>query len=358
MERRRLQSELAALAKAPPEAREAFFGKLRAAVRRHPGEPYFPLLGAYAARLQSRDPMPWLARAIERGPHYGQVHLALADVMHRHRKLDQAYMHLRLAAAYDVNLVEEVIARALRWAGNFESLARGFPVGAEGSALLTKLCARVAVAQALDCWREAARRDPNDWRAELRLAEALVTTLESMPARDDAEHATGAEAEAEAEARRVVGGLTDAKQGWRASYLNARLRAHDGDSVGAVQTLLATCPTNDAAEACLGLALDVARRVHDAALLERVTDRYLPALCASSAACAKAHERAGAAFAALDTWSTAVEHYSAAARAEPTTARWLRVAESATRAGAPTVAKTALVRAELIRSGHPQVAEP
>ena len=40
-------------------------------LRRHPADYYFPLAGAYAARMQGRNPMPWIQRSLERGPNVG-----------------------------------------------------------------------------------------------------------------------------------------------------------------------------------------------------------------------------------------------------------------------------------------------
>jgi len=323
----------------------SFRSALRRAVRRHPAEPYFPLLGAYAASASKQDPLPWLAHALERGPRYGQVHLALADFMRARGAGLQGYMHVRLAAHYDVNLEEEVMARALRWSRSFEELARGFPNGAEGSGLLVKLCGRVNPAWATACWRESVTRDPGNAAARLAFAQTLVDSLESAQPPCDGVRTRACAVEAAA----AVRGVTEREHGWRALLLRSRLQAYGGDRRGAAEALLERCPSMDEAAACLRLALDLAGGTRDADFVLRVAERFTAARCSASKACAAAHERVGAILADLGSWPRALEHQVAAAKADPTAERWVKVAEGAVRADAPTVAQTALLRAEVLR---------
>ena len=327
----------------------SFRADLRAAVRRHPGEAYFPLLGAYAAPAWKEDSLPWLARALTRGPRYGQVHLALADWMRGRGRLAQSFMHLRLAAFYDVTLEEPVMARAVKWSRSFDELGRGFPSGAEGSGLLGKLCARVAEGWTRDCWKEVALRDPSNHAARLAYAQVLVAALEAArPPCDPALTQACA-----VEAGLAVQNLTESEHGWRAGFLRARLRAYQGDKRGAAQSLLESCPLTDEAAPCLGLALDFAVQTRDADLVVRVADRFLAARCAAEKACAVAEDRVGNTLAELGAWSRALGHYVGAAKADPTAGRWDRVADCATRADAPTVAQTAALRAAVLRrTGH------
>src|SRR5207244_864257 len=90
---------------APPRTssqRQRLRGDLRAAMRRHPAEPYFPLMGgALAWQEQDENPVPWLQRALERSRANGRAHLLLADVLHQHGARLQALMELRLALSAD-----------------------------------------------------------------------------------------------------------------------------------------------------------------------------------------------------------------------------------------------------------------
>jgi hypothetical protein len=81
--------------------REAFHVAIRAAMLRHPAEPYFPFLGAYrAATAQDENPIPWVARALDRSPTYGRAHLILARSLFRISP-SQARLEYRLAFEQD-----------------------------------------------------------------------------------------------------------------------------------------------------------------------------------------------------------------------------------------------------------------
>ncbi|HEY3494634.1 MAG TPA: O-antigen ligase family protein, partial [Polyangiaceae bacterium] len=95
IERRKLREEIVALGARPsPQALAGAKQDLRGAMLRHPGEPYFAQLGAVIASRERRDPLPWLARALERGPRLGSVHYELAQLLHAHGRRGQALMHL------------------------------------------------------------------------------------------------------------------------------------------------------------------------------------------------------------------------------------------------------------------------
>jgi hypothetical protein len=67
-------------------------------MRRHPAEPYFPLMGALIAlRMRDQSPMPWLQRTLERGQVNGRAHLLLAEYLSSRGAKKQALFEIRLS---------------------------------------------------------------------------------------------------------------------------------------------------------------------------------------------------------------------------------------------------------------------
>jgi hypothetical protein len=62
--------------------REGFHDHAREVMLRHPAEAYFPFVGAVrATATRDESVIPWAARALERSPVYGRVHLLLARTL-------------------------------------------------------------------------------------------------------------------------------------------------------------------------------------------------------------------------------------------------------------------------------------
>jgi len=344
----------AAVAVEPKDA--ARVAELRAELHRltlrHPGEPYFPLIGATLAARTHGDRMPWLARSLARGPRYGGVHLGLADALYAKKRRSQALMHVRLAARYDSSLEGDAFRRALAWSRSVAELAAAFPEGSEGGALFRELCERVPHRARVECFREALRREPTRESLASELVDALVTALDGAAA----PCAGVAAADCRAEADRVLAAAS-ALAGWRVAYYRGRLRATSGDFKGAAEALLASCPVSDEGAACLERAEDYASRSNDNGLFGRAAERRLVLLCATHEHCAEAHARVGEAMAGRGAWGLALHHHLKAAEADPTTARFLALAEVALNAGVPASARNALVRAKRASAGSPADAE-
>jgi tetratricopeptide (TPR) repeat protein len=342
VERRELAKSVAAIGGARGEALAAAKAELRRAMLRHPGEAYFPLLGAYLARREGGDPLPWLGRALARAPRSGNVHLALAEVMRARGKNAQALMHLRLAARHDYTLREGALLRAASWASSWSELERAFPEGSEGGKLAKKLCALLSEPDRLACLRTAVRREPEDLDSVVKLAERLLDTLEARVA----PCAPAAAEPCLAEAERVIGLMAASGHDWRAAYARARAQALRGNPRGAAERLLEDCPVSEEAEPCIARALKLAETAGDLPVLERAGQRYLALACASPQRCAEAHGRVAEALSGRGAWPAAVRHYSDAAQVDPSPRRWLDVAQAATRSGALMTARMALRKAD------------
>jgi hypothetical protein len=84
--------------------RAAFHARAKQAMLRHPAEPYFPFVGAVRAIVvRDESVLPWAARALERSPVYGRVHLLIARSLFV-KNPSQARLEYRLACLQDSNL--------------------------------------------------------------------------------------------------------------------------------------------------------------------------------------------------------------------------------------------------------------
>jgi O-antigen ligase len=350
VDRRRLADRFQNLTAADANRRNELRTELRSAMLRHPGEPYFPMLGAFLAERERRDPLPWLARALERGPRYGGVHLALATAMHERKKTGQALMHLRLAARYDVNVRDVALSRAVRWAGSVRHLIAGFPEGSEGGSLFPKLCELLAAPARTACFREAVRRTPHAAPVLKELVEGLLAGIETNSGGCTAPERVACEQELE---RVLSAYAAAAPRSFRSAYYQARLQAARGDVGGAAKSLLANCPAAEEAEDCLDRAVEYSSRAGDINSLGTALDRQVALRCLVPARCADAHDRASDLFGERQAWARSLRHLNAAAEADPTSSRWLKVAETATRIGAPSSARMALQRASLLGTNAP-----
>jgi tetratricopeptide (TPR) repeat protein len=95
------QAHLRKLTTDAPRDRERFVTEARAAMLRHPAEPYLPFMGAVRA-YQARDEsiLPWIGRTLERATVYGRAHLLLARALSQ-RNPGQARLEYRLAMEQD-----------------------------------------------------------------------------------------------------------------------------------------------------------------------------------------------------------------------------------------------------------------
>jgi tetratricopeptide (TPR) repeat protein len=80
-----------------PVPARAISSVARAAMLRHPAEPYIPfVVGARALNAADANPIPWIGGALDRASIYGPAHLVLARTLSR-RSPSQARLEYRLA---------------------------------------------------------------------------------------------------------------------------------------------------------------------------------------------------------------------------------------------------------------------
>ena len=324
----------------------AFYGMLRQAILRHPGEPYFPLLGGLVAWSSNRDALPWLARSLERDPMNGRTHLAAAYVVASRGRLSQALLELRLAAADDPVLARPVSHTAMDWThdrARLLSLLPDDPV--EAAIMLTSMARRVRPGEdpklRTTLLELAEKRDPTNVQARVEWTLDLIAALGS--------HAPECEGAAAAGCQQMVlkqiGEIaTLDPSGSSAIDLRAQLLMTYGRAADAVSLLSNECPKKDDRDACSRLWLKAAADTGDT---HAVSDAVaaLTRGCSTAAICVQSYNYAGDVLITEGFPGLALDNYQRAAMADATGARWIKVANAASAAGAHTEAMRALQRA-------------
>jgi tetratricopeptide (TPR) repeat protein len=327
----------------------ALRSELRAEMSRHPGDAYFPLVGAYLAAREGKNALPWLGRALERNPYSGAAHLALGEALALLKQPAQALLHLRLAAIYDFSLSDRALRRAVEIEPDVDALARAFPPATTGGSAFVDLCPRIAEAKRIACYREALRRDANDRKAQAQFALELLEALEARRAPCTGDGAALCEADAVR-----VSELLGAGGGYRELESSARILARKGDPLGAVTKLLGGCPATPSAARCLELAVELASKLSDKELAARAAQRFVALSCEVPARCASAHAFVAEKLEANGDLVGALDHLTSAAHEVPTAARWLRVADVAARAGRAIASRTAIKEAKALGPANGQ----
>jgi O-antigen ligase len=345
LERREFSRSYRDLAVEDLDERDAFRGQLRAAMLRHPGESFFPLLGSIIAyRARDAKPLPWIARALELGPTNGRVHFVLALFLGAHKATAQAMLHLRLAAQYDRTLSAAAGVRAAEWAPTLEVLLEAIPNDATGDDMLATACTKVRrVELKIGCFRQAAARNADDLTVRGQFADSLLVALRSRQWPCNGALAEGCAQEVDHTARAMA--KLDGKS-WRPGYLMAKLLLLRGDTKTAATLLARVCPSDENGKECAREAVSAAIASGSDEAILAASDRYAARTCEDGASCAAALDWLGRTLEGGGKVAFAINYYSKAAETEGTAARWLQVADRATQANLLGVARAALERAD------------
>jgi len=295
-------------------------------------------------RTHAGNALTWIAHSLELGTTNGPAHLVLADLMHSHGATSQAMLHLRLAAQYDRTLGGAVSVRAPVWAPSVDLLMQAIPDGPHGEAVLRESCVREQQTELkLECLRRAALRSPSAAQVQLMLAEALLAAVQAgqPPCKDTLVERCTAEAEV---ATRSAGKLDP--KAWRPGYLLSKILLTRGDTVGAAKLLTRTCPTSpEGDDECWHEALAVAIKGGATETISTAANALAARSCDGMESCAKMFASLANSLEAGGQLALACKFYIKAAEAEPSAARWLKVAELAMQAHLSGVARAALERA-------------
>lgn len=269
--------------------RPVFDARLKAAMLRHPAEPYFPYVGAVRATVSRDDSVvPWAARALERSPVYGRAHLLLARSLFA-RNRSQARLEYRTACVQDGGYCE--IEEVLPLATSFDDAMELVPDGVAGLPTLSFLAKRLearlpSTVARLD--RELLRRDPT-----------LLPPVERTAARAlgdvTGEEAWCVEPEGGGGGRRaacIAAGLEAAgrlrafaPEKCEGHALTAELRVAAGEIEQGYAELDRSLDQVDDRSACARRMVSLAVQIGNNARLDAAIDRLLKLGCESPTAC-------------------------------------------------------------------------
>jgi tetratricopeptide (TPR) repeat protein len=262
----------------------------RAAMLRHPAEPYLPFITALrAARNRDDNPMPWIGAALERAEVYAQTHLVLARVVAQ-RSPSQARLEYRLAMEQWPDLVSGLMAsEAPHVVGGYYDALELAPPGPAGVPILEALAEtiepRLPATQAmLD--DELMSRAPRRPGPALRRARDAVADLE---AGDGAPWCTGsARSACLRDALEKAAGVERIEPDMCEGYaLDARARAVDGQTTLALAELAKAADIVTDRVPCLKELVAIARAAGDARRADEILDKITEAGCADDAECAR-----------------------------------------------------------------------
>lgn len=349
--RRSLQQRLVTES-ASTDQRAALRAELRSAIRNHPAEPYFPLVGALLAwQARDDDPMRWLSWALERDLTNGRAHLLAAEIVASRGSKSQALLELRLALDDDQALANPAARLALRWRPTCDELLELAPAGERGAAVLCTLatltpstlagCRERLVAVALE--RAPRQAWPRAIAASDLLQRLRNREHDSVCA---GERRADCEAEIEQHARAIE--IAEPKSS-SALQIRAQALRFTGRPEKGERLLRENCRAFDGREGCLRARVDIASDMQPSAVLVPAIRDYVSAACVSAAACANASTSMGDLLASRGEVGTAAIYYERAAREHPTEARWLSLADTASRSGAHSQAAAALEKVAQLR---------
>jgi len=335
--------------RASGEGWPALRADVRAAMLRHPAEPYFPRLAAVAAwQSRAESPLPWIGRALSRGMSAGRTHYLLGGYLASTGHRSQALMELRLAAGYDPNLVGRAVRLAVQLTRQEGELARVVPDGAAGVATLTALAKNLATADrslATSFLRQAVARDPGAAEARVVLARRLLEDVEQQ----DTNCADPGPCIKEVAGLLTGLGATNSEM----IQLRARLLMAQGNSSEAVKLLANGCRRSDRPLPCIASWVDAAKRAQDRDALHQAARALDVEDCSIPARCNGILWSAGQAALALGDNEFALRSLERAASQQGTSGRWREVARIAREAGQPARATSALAHARALSPSDP-----
>ncbi|MBV9945315.1 MAG: hypothetical protein JOZ69_00525, partial [Myxococcales bacterium] len=308
----------------------------RAAMLRHPSEPYLPFATALrAVRARDDNPIPWLGAVLERGKVYGPAHLLLARVLSG-RSLSQARLEYRFALQQAPEAASIVAEEAPRLVQGFDDAMEVVPPGASGDAMLywLMLSLRDRLPATTERLRqEWAGRDPTNPGPLRSAAVDAAADLEGGPA---APWCVGDPRSSCVDhglqlARRLEGLEPLTCDGYG---LEARVLAADGQAAQAILRLEAVADQVRDRVTCLQLMARLSRATHDGAHFETALSEIARAGCGSEQDCVANLEWVAEAEAEEGSLRRAVATYKRAHERAPLDDRRLeRLAQLADRAG-------------------------
>lgn len=330
---------------------------LRAAMLRHPSEPYFPLLGALTLRHQAPEQaLRWIATALERDPQSGEAHMVLSQILLARGAKRQALMELRLAVEREPNLSEVGGQRAVAMSRNWDELSLAVPEGLAGAHVVVAMADALRGKEVRDLRAFllgiAIERSPSFARPRMARVEDLLSDLEAGAPACAGEKARSCRRAASDELAVIE--LLDT-QSCAAPLLSARLLSVEGRHVAAVQLLGTACATCSEPARCSQLRVMIAARTASLSEFKDLVRAHLTTACFAPKPCAEAHALVASLHGGRGEWGGAADQYAAALRTGESGELYLKLADACARSGDVARARAALRHAERFGAGDPEL---
>lgn len=260
----------------------------RAAMSRHPAEPYLPYAVALRGALDhDDDPIPWIEATLERASVYGPAHLVLARVLAT-KSPSQARLEYRLAMEQAPEIAASIVPETGRLIGGYDDAMELVPPGKGAAAVLEALATSVAdrlPATRLRLDSTLASIAPASLGPALRAAADAVADLAAGGAAPWCAGALRHECVREALAK--AGRVQQLRPAECEGYLlAARVRISEGQVVPALTELERASDAVTDRVMCIRGLVSMANATGNGAYAERALDRLANAGCASDDECA------------------------------------------------------------------------
>lgn len=278
------RTELHTLATNPNESRADFDHAARAAMLRHPAEPYLSYMGALrASNAHDESVIPWAERAIERAKIYGPVHLLIARELRASRPA-QARVEYRQAVIEGVPGEWNVVKEELPLAHNFDDVMEIVPPHDDDSlAQFDAALTRSLPSTAWEIEDEILAHDPNDGLTLTRRADAAVKDLSDGDAASWCADRAACVTKALDATAKVIALTPTQCPGY---VQRAHILEMSGDVDHALSELGAAAERSEDAPTCLMARVDIARRSGNYEQTTIAVDDLVRRGCASSDECA------------------------------------------------------------------------
>ncbi len=328
-----------------PEAAKVIELDLHDAIRRHPADPYFPLVAAMLANEGDGKgkELTFVSRAIERDPMAGRPYLVLAEALARHHAKDQALHAVRLAVEREYELIGPGAEIALRLTRDVDDLLRAVPSGASGAGMLTYLgqhrAMRAFRAQLLEA---AMSRDPAAIEPRVARAEDIVTAIETKS--DACEGALRGACANELDA--LMSQIASiAPKSDRPTVYRARIEIARGNPRAAYDSFAQKCHTFTAQADCARVQFLAAAKLDDNHAIDESAAELLADACTTAEQCSSTASWLGSQLEGKGRPAAALHMYDRAAQEADTPEGWRSLAVAAARLGFTAAAQKAQRRA-------------
>ncbi len=253
------RTELHALANDPNVSVATFDASARAAMLRHPAEPYLSYMGALrASRTNDDSVIRWAEHTLDRALVYGPVHLLLARAL-RDVRPAQARVEYRYALLQGLDGNIDVVRETLPLVHSFDDVIEIVPSVESHKLDLVQFDAALATRLPATAWEiedEILRRDPNEGVTLTRRADAALRDLQDGDAASWCSDRVACVNKALDASAKVISVAPNECAGY---VVRARVLQTSGDVDHALSELKSAADHTEDSGVCLTARVDIAR---------------------------------------------------------------------------------------------------